>query len=51
MNINPYLAYVSILYPLEIPEKFSHVYGGYKIETLAKIVLKIYRNNPKLSRA
>ena len=36
--INPFLAYVPILYPLETPENlwFSGVFKGYKMGTLAK---------------
>ena len=36
--INPFLAYVPILYPLETPENlwFSGVFRGYKMGTLAR---------------
>ena len=39
---NPFLANVPILYPLKTPEnqKFSGVFRGYKMETLARNGLK-----------
>ena len=38
MYINPFLATVPILYPLETPEnqRFSDAFTGYKVETLVK---------------
>ena len=39
--LNPFLANVPILYPLKTPEnqKFSGVFRGYKMGTLARTVL------------
>ena len=36
--LNPFHANVPILYPLKTPEnqRFSHVFKGYKMETLAR---------------
>ena len=42
VDINPFLTNIPILYPLKIPEnqRFSGDFRGYKMEALAKNVLK-----------
>ena len=43
---NPFLANVPILYPLKTPEnqRFSGVFRGYKMGTLARNGLNVHRN-------
>ena len=38
---NPFLNNVSILHPLKTPKRFSGVFGGYKMGTLARNGLKL----------